>query len=67
MSRIKLGLNKTSQQKVKRLHKTLRDFIFIENIADFVSKFEKILAKEIYSLRSCSERAITDYYIKLNI
>lgn len=64
MSRIKLGLNKTSQQKVKRLHKTLRDFIFIENIADFVSKFEKILAKEIYSLRSCSERAITDYYIK---
>lgn len=64
MSRVKVGLNKTSTQKVKRLLKTLKEFPYITDIECFVKEFETLLIKEVYSLRACSERAVTDFYIK---
>lgn len=64
MSRLKKELNKTSQQKLKKFTKTLGNYEYITNADEFAEKFKEVLMWDIRSLKGCSERAITDYYIE---
>ncbi len=64
MSRLKKELNKTSQQKLKKFTKTLGNYEYITNANEFVEKFKEVIMWDIRSLKGCSERAITDYYIE---
>ena len=65
MSRISNNnLNKTSQAKIKKLRKYILTVSFIEEPDRFVDIFSTILKSEIKSLKGCSERAITDYYLE---
>lgn len=66
MSRTKVNnnLNKTSQQKLKKLRKTILAYSFIDDPDRFIEIFSDILKSEIRSLKGCSERAITDYYLE---
>jgi len=59
-----INLNKTSQTKLKRFRKNLESNHFIDDKDKFVSIFSEILKSEIKSLKGCSERAITDYYLE---
>lgn len=64
MSRLKQELNKTSQQKLKKFTKSLNQYEQIENPEEFVEKFKQVLTNDVRSLKGCSERAITDYYLE---
>lgn len=64
MTKVKDNLNKTSLTKVKKLRKNLEKYSIIEEKDKFISIFESILKSEIKSLKGCSERAITDYYLE---
>ena len=66
VSRVKtIGtLNKTSQQKIKKLRKQIAQVDFIDDQDKFIDIFTSILKSEIKSLKGCSERAVTDYYIE---
>ena len=59
-----INLNKTSQTKLKRFRKTLDEIICIDDPDKFITIFSEILKSEIKALKSCSERAITDYYLE---
>jgi len=58
------NLNKTSQAKLKKLRKQLDVISFIDDKERFMSIFTDILKSELKSLKGCSERAITDYYLE---
>ena len=58
------NLNKTSQAKLKKLRKYILEISVIDDPDRFISIFSDILKSEIKSLKGCSERAITDYYIE---
>lgn len=64
MSRVKQELNKTSQQKLKKFAKTLSNYEQITNPEEFVEKFKQVLTNDVRSLKGCSERAVTDYYLE---
>ena len=64
MSRVKQELNKTSQQKLKKFTKTLSNYEQVTNPEEFVEKFKQVLTNDVRSLKGCSERAITDYYLE---
>lgn len=64
MTKVKDNLNKTSLTKVKKLRKNLEKYSIIEDKDKFISIFESVLKSEIKSLKGCSERAITDYYLE---
>ena len=64
MSRVKQELNKTSQQKLKKFAKTLSNYEQVTNPEEFVEKFKQVLTNDVRSLKGCSERAITDYYLE---
>lgn len=59
-----INLNKTSQTKLKKFRKTLDEIICIDDPDRFLSVFSDVLKSEIKSLKGCSERAITDYYLE---
>lgn len=63
--RIKQGLNKTSQLKLKKFGKLLPKYEYIENQEEFLQKLEKELAYEVRSQRTCSERAVVDYWFEV--
>ena len=58
------NLNKTSQAKLKKLRKYILELSFIDDPDKFINIFSDILKSEIKSLKGCSERAITDYYLE---
>jgi DNA-directed RNA polymerase sigma subunit (sigma70/sigma32) len=64
VSRVKQELNKTSQQKLKKFTKTLSNYEQITNPEEFVEKFKQVLTNDVRSLKGCSERAVTDYYLE---
>ena len=64
MSRVKQELNKTSQQKLKKFAKTLSNYEQVTNPEEFVEKFKQVLTNDVRSLKGCSERAVTDYYLE---
>ena len=59
-----INLNKTSQTKLKKFRKNLDQIVCIDEPDRFISIFSDILKSEIKSLKGCSERAITDYYLE---
>ena len=59
-----INLNKTSQAKLKKFRKSLEKNTYIDDKDRFLSIFSDILKSEIKSLKGCSERAITDYYLE---
>lgn len=64
MSRLKQELNKTSQQKLKKFIKSLQQYEQIDNSEEFAEKFKQVLINDVRSLKGCSERAVTDYYLE---
>lgn len=61
---INSSLNKTSQAKLKKLKKQLEFISFIDDKDRFITIFSDILKSDIKSLKGCSERAVTDYYLE---
>jgi len=61
---ISSSLNKTSQSKLKKLRKQIEFISFIDDKDKFIAIFSEILKGDIKSLKGCSERAITDYYLE---
>lgn len=65
MSRVKIGLNKTSQQRVKRFAKQITANPIIDDKTTFITNLENALAEEINAQKHCSERAVTDYFFNV--
>lgn len=57
-------LNKTSQSKLRKFKKQIEDIPYIDDKDRFIAVFTEVLKSEIKSLKDCSERAITDYYLE---
>ena len=54
--------NKTTNQKLKKLHKDLEKQAIL-NLDFILESFSNLLKDDIKNLKGCSERAIVDYYI----
>lgn len=54
--------NKTTNQKLKKLHKDLEKQAIL-NLDFILESFSNLLRDDIKNLKGCSERAIVDYYI----
>lgn len=62
--KISNSLTKTTVHKLKKLHKDLEKHSCIENRDLFCENLTEILKKEIHMQKSCSERAVVDYWIE---
>lgn len=64
MARIKQELNKTSQNAIQRLERKMKNYPFITEPQTFIAKYREMLTNEVRSQKTCSEKSVTEYFMK---
>lgn len=64
MARTKQDLNKTSQTRFKKFEKQVKDYPYIEDKEKFCQIYRDVLTNEVRSQKTCSEKSVTDIFMK---